>query len=126
MVLPGEALCRQPIEGRPAPVPAIGIIIVPGPTHHSRLGDQRAAAAEVVGQAVEHAVVGGVPRPPQPVALVVERRRRSLLLVNAGDVDSGDAVDRALDPVAFGVVDDTGAGPCAGNGVSRSAGYSLL
>jgi hypothetical protein len=70
----------------------------------------------VVGQTVEHAVVGGVPCPPQPVALVVERRRRSLLFVNAGDVDSGDAVDRALDPVAFSIVDEAGAGSRAGDG----------
>ena len=31
MVLPGEALGRQPVEGRPAPVPAIGVVVVPGP-----------------------------------------------------------------------------------------------
>ena len=95
---------------------SVNCLVVPGPADHSRLGDQRAAAAEVVGQTVEHAVVGGVPCPPQPVALVVERRRRSLLFVNAGDVDSGDAVDRALDPVAFSVVDEAGASPCAGDG----------
>ena len=38
------------------------------------------------------------------------------MFVNAGDVDSGDAVDRALDPVAFSVVDEAGAGTSAGDG----------
>jgi hypothetical protein len=41
----------------------------------------------MVGQSIYHAIVGGVPCPPWPVAFIVERRRRSLLLVNAGDVE---------------------------------------
>jgi hypothetical protein len=48
----------------------------------------------MVGQAIDHAVVVSVPFPPKPVAFIVERRRRSLLLVEAGD--GGEAIGYRL------------------------------
>ena len=70
----------------------------------------------MVRQRVEDAVATGVAGPANRTALVVLRIGAVLVLIDPGNVDGGDPVHGALDPIAVRVVEERRAHAAATHG----------